>query len=257
MDNPKYPVGTRVRIINELHRNGEIGYVDNVKEIIILNELKGYNYYVRFKDKSISSFFEENIREQPYASRLTENDSSHCTEGAIRNIGSVSPVFAISQRTALEVYKESAESFSIREVNHADVTSKYFVNWFFKIDKWVGNNPRQFPFRMITHNDDFSVYGYFNNDRLDGIIRVDDYEDSYELSFFCVNESVRQNGIGQYLLRYVLRKYNDKKMILNVYKGNDAAIYIYKKYGFKIIGSGYGKGYYPKSQHYVMRRVVR
>jgi len=260
---PKYPVGTRVKIINEAHRNGEVGYVEKVKEIAALNDFKCHSYYVKFKGGAVSSFFEENIKAEPCTAHLKKKRSLEYTSEAIKNIGAVSSVFAEARVTAFEFYKESADASSIRAVTHEDVTSKHVINWFFKLENWVGNDPDPalFPFHAITHNannnDRISVYGYFDGNKLDGMIRVDEFEDSYELSFFCVNESVQQQGIGQCLLQYVLEKFNDKKLILRVYTGNENAIHIYKKYGFKIIESGYGCGYYPKLKHYVMQKDIR
>ena len=88
------------------------------------------------------------------------------------------------------------------------------------------------------------VYGYFNNGRLDGIIRVNEVDDDeYEVSFLFVNKFVQSQGIGQCLVSSVVDWFFDKTLILYVYKDNANAIHIYKKYGFKIIGTDYGKGY--------------
>lgn len=118
-------------------------------------------------------------------------------------------------------------------------------------------NPCQFPYEMITHNDEFYVYGYFNNDKLDGIIRVDEHSDNYELSFFFVNKALQNQGIGQFLFQSILDRFNDKKLVLYVYKNNYRAIYFYKKYAFKITGTDYGFGYDPDLPHYIMQRDVQ
>ena len=169
----------------------------------------------------------------------------------VKNIGSISTVFT----EVVGYFNESAELSKIKEVTRKDVTSKHFTDWFFKMDDWwTGTSPKQFPYSMITHNDRFDVYGYFNDGRLDGIIRVDEHNDNYELSFFFVNGALQHQGIGQYLFKYILNKFDDKKLILYVYKDNSPAIHIYKKYGFKVIGVGYDKGYKPKAPHYIMQR---
>ena len=110
---------------------------------------------------------------------------------------------------------------------------------------------------MITHSEENYVYGYFNDDKIDGIIRVDEYDDMYMLSFFITNSSIQNQGIGQTLLQSILQKFTDKKITLCVYTDNDKAIYIYKKYGFTIIDTGYERGPHPDSQHYVMQRDVQ
>jgi ribosomal protein S18 acetylase RimI-like enzyme len=109
---------------------------------------------------------------------------------------------------------------------------------------------------MIIHSDEISVYGYFNDDKLDGIIRVDEFDDCYELSFFFVNKDCQRQGIGQYLLRWIIKRFKDKKLSLSVYTDNSPAIHIYKKYGFKTIRTAYGVGYRPKAPYYIMQRDI-
>jgi ribosomal protein S18 acetylase RimI-like enzyme len=252
---PKYPVGTRVRIVNENYRNGEVGYVDKIKASTVLNEFTGHTYYIQFKGGAVASFFEANIKEEPHTALLKKQGSAEYTE-TIRNIGAISTVFTESE--TCEFYKESADLSSIRAVTRKDVTSKHFTDWFFKMDDFAGISPNQFPFSLITHGVKYQkAYGYFNGGKLDGIIRVGEHIDHYELSFFFVNKSLQQQGIGQCLFQYVLKRFTDKKLILYVYKDNNPAIHIYKKYGFNVAGVDYGKGYKPKSAHYIMQRDVR
>ena len=116
--------------------------------------------------------------------------------------------------------------------------------------------PDEFPFSLITHSDETSVYGYFNDNRLDGIICVNDVYDCYELSFFFVNPACQHRGMGQYLFRSILSRFNDKNLKLCVYKDNSRAIHIYRKYGFKIIKTAYDKGYRPDKPHYVMQKNI-
>jgi len=175
----------------------------------------------------------------------------------IKNIGAISTGFTEIGIKPYEIYREYVESSEIKEVGHKDVTGKYFKDWFFKMDDWAGINPKQFPFSMITHSDEISVYGYFNDNKLDGIIRVDEYDDYYYLSFFFVNKARQHQGIGQSLFRYILRRFKDKKIILFVYTDNSPAIHIYKKYGFKIIDTAYGVGYRPDNPHYIMQRDIQ
>ena len=182
-------------------------------------------------------------------------DGEYITE-EVKSIGSISTLFTEIEIAPEKFFTESTQPFSIREVTHRDVTSKHFVDWFFKMDDWANITPKQFPFSMITHSDDIYVYGYFNGDKLDGIIRVDEYNDKYELSFFFVNKDLQDQGIGQYLFRYILNTFKNKKLVLYVYKDNSQAIHIYKKYGFYSIGTEYGRGYKPNSPHYIMQKDI-
>jgi ribosomal protein S18 acetylase RimI-like enzyme len=251
---PKYPIGTRVSIINENHRNGEVGYLVKIKKVTVLNTFTRYIYYIKFKDGTVSSFFEASIKEEPNTFHMKKNDFMAYTEKKIKSIGSISMPFTEADIQTHVNYNESAAAPSIRTVTRKDVTSKHFTNWFFKLDNWVGTNPNEFPLHFIIHNGTISVYGCFNNDKLDGIIRVDEQSDHCELSFFSVNKALQHQGIGQYLFQYILKRFSDKTLILYVYKDNSPAIHIYKKYGFNIVGVNYNMGYRPESPHYIMQR---
>jgi ribosomal protein S18 acetylase RimI-like enzyme len=172
----------------------------------------------------------------------------------IMSIGSVSAAFTEIGAWTEKFINESAEFSSIKKVTRKDVTGKHFVNWFFKMDDFANITPEEFPLYMITHNDEYAVYGYFNNSMLDGIIRVDEEDDAYFISFFFVNAECQNQGIGQYLFRSVLNCYKDKKLILHVYTNNNRAIHIYQKHGFKIVGKEHGRGYLPHLLSYVMQK---
>ena len=174
---------------------------------------------------------------------------------SIKSIGLISSIFT-EENDTYETFIESAEPSGIKEVTRKDVTGKHFVNWFFEMDDWKNVPPEEFPFSEIINSEEFYVYGYFNDNKLDGIIRVEDYGDYYELSYFFVNKELQHQGIGQCLFQFVLNSFRDKKLILYVYKDNSPAIHIYKKYGFKIIGTDDGKGFRPYAPHYIMQRHV-
>ena len=174
-----------------------------------------------------------------------------------RKIGLVSKVFTKAEVADFKYYNENVQPSAIRETTYEDVTSEYFVMWFFEDEDWLGINPEDFDFNMITYCEDKYVYGYFNGDNIDGIIRVDEYDEKYVLSFFITNGSLQNQGIGQSLLQSILQKFTDKKITIYVYADNGKAIYIYKKYGFVITNTGYGEGPHPDSPHYVMQRDVK
>ena len=171
----------------------------------------------------------------------------------VRRIGAVSTLFAEAD---VKLLHESYEPFEIRGVTYADVTGNHFVDWFFKMDDFADIPPNEFPFSLITYDDGNYVCGYFNGDKLNGIVRVDDFSDCYELSFFFVNPAIQHQGVGQYILRWILIRFKGKKIVLYVYKDNDRAIHIYQKYGFEIVETAYGRGYKPDEPHYVMQKDV-
>jgi len=328
---PKYPVGTRVKSI-EHFRNDEIGYVDKIKENMVMGDFVGYKYYVKFRDGEVPTFFEENIVAEPYTGHLRKSylhrpdlhkpdlhkPEKHYDEHAanskkyaidkikdlssiptadklkrmdevqidkIKEIGSTLTAFTEADINTIDFYIENVDKYanflagkppSIREVHHKDVTSNHFVRWFFSLENWVYCKAVDFPFNMIIHNDSHSVHGYFSgansskpcnavhaaksSDKLDGLFRIDDYDDYYSLSFFCINPSLQGQGIGQHLLQYAINTFADKSMELCVRKDNKAAIHIYQKFGFEIIGSGQDRGFGGRSktliENYVMWRDV-
>jgi len=97
-------------------------------------------------------------------------------------------------------------------------------------------------------------YGYFIDGKLVGKIRVTytKGDNFYGLSWFYVNKADRGNGIGKKLLDFVIHKYNDKKLLLNVDIHNDQAVTLYQRYGFKIVFTNHK----PKKGNafYVMER---
>jgi ribosomal protein S18 acetylase RimI-like enzyme len=123
------------------------------------------------------------------------------------------------------------------------------------MEDWEFIDPKDFPYNEITNGvDGHMVYGCFVNGKLEGIIRVDDRGDEHEVSWLFVNKALQNDGIGQSLFSSVVDWFGDKDLVLYVYTDNDNAIHIYKKYGFKVTGTDYDKGYRPEDPHYEMKR---
>jgi ribosomal protein S18 acetylase RimI-like enzyme len=168
----------------------------------------------------------------------------------------------LDEKTVYNPLFENKTDFSmIREVTYEDVLSKHFTDWFFEMEDFADYTLDTFDFYEITHGEYGNmVYGYFHDNNLDGIIRVNEILDDtevYELSFLFVNKAVQEQGIGQCLFSSVVDWFNDKDLILYVYTDNDNAIHIYKKYGFEITGVGYDKGYKDDNPHYIMKRKAK
>jgi ribosomal protein S18 acetylase RimI-like enzyme len=79
-------------------------------------------------------------------------------------------------------------------------------------------------------------YGYFVNNELVGKIKVTHSEDEnfYGLSRFYVEKEFRNKGIGTKLLEFVINKYGNHDLVLNVAQNNIKALTLYKKHGFVI-----------------------
>lgn len=239
----KFNVGDQVKAA----KGSQKGNIGTVEKVIALPWIET-EYQVGFSAKPHGmTLLESSLLKASYSDTL-----EYITE-TVKSIGAISTAFT---EVDMEFLTESLDPSAIKTVAHKDVTSKHFVDWFFKLEDWVTETPEQFPYFMITHSDDVNVYGYFNGSKLDSIICVEEFDDSYGLSFFCVNAAMQHQGIGQYLFQFVLNKFRDKKLTLNVYTNNIRAIYIYKKYGFKVVGIEYGKGCKPNSPHYVMQRDI-
>jgi hypothetical protein len=141
----KFPLGTRVQITGGHHRTGEIGYVEKIG----LRYHKGQNYFVKFKDGQISTFFESGIEEKSYIARFKKTPKYYM------GLGSISTAFY--EAGAEEILKEAAETSAIREVAHNDVTGKHFIDWFFKMPDFADISPKDFPFPMIVHCYEFNT----------------------------------------------------------------------------------------------------
>ena len=118
--NPKHPLKSRVKIINETYRNGEVGYITKIKEIATPNEFVRYIYYVQFRDKTIASFSEENIGDEHcvgYLPKLGSYQSRNLvkyTAESVKKIGAVSTVFTEADVTTFDFYYESIKSELIK-----------------------------------------------------------------------------------------------------------------------------------------------
>lgn len=143
------------------------------------------------------------------------------------------------------VYEEDIDNGVIRPLMRDDVTNPYFVDWLFKSYEFSDDDPEKFDYDMLVNNDAMGnyVHGYFVNDKLEGIIKVKHRkpEDYYAISMLFVNDQNESKGIGQSLMKYVISKYGDKEMRLNVFEYNSKAMHIYKKYGFDVTASAVAK----------------
>lgn len=143
------------------------------------------------------------------------------------------------------IYEEDIDNGVIRPLMRDDVTNPYFVNWLFRSYEFCDDDPEKFDYDLLVNNDAMGnyVYGYFVEDNLEGIIKVKyrKPEDYYAISMLFVNDQNESKGIGQALMKYVINKYGDKEMRLNVFEFNSRAMHIYKKYGFDVAASDVAK----------------
>lgn len=84
------------------------------------------------------------------------------------------------------------------------------------------------------------VYELENN--ILGFIEILDLKDEIDIINIIVDKNHRNKKIGSQLLEYVIKNNQYKRFILEVKISNEAAINLYKKFGFEI--KGIRKGYY-------------
>ena len=91
-----------------------------------------------------------------------------------------------------------------------------------------------------------------NNNTLIGFIHVQDLDDDVSIINIIVKKEFRHLGYGDKLIKYVIEKYINKRIILEVSNDNKSAINLYKKNNFAQIGIR--KGYYDGIDAIVMER---
>jgi ribosomal protein S18 acetylase RimI-like enzyme len=85
---------------------------------------------------------------------------------------------------------------------------------------------------IINHSGNIRLY-FRNNKKLIGRIDVFNYKDQADLYNFYVHEEYRNKGYGKHILNYVFKNYK-KKIWLFVDLGNNKALKLYNKLGFRL-----------------------
>ena len=93
----------------------------------------------------------------------------------------------------------------------------------------LGNDPISIPY-VIVHNPDGRVIGY---------IILWCIQDEVQISNFAVHPEYRRAGVGQAVLKHILEKVKEegaRGIFLEVRPSNRAALALYDKLGFQILG---------------------
>ena len=83
-------------------------------------------------------------------------------------------------------------------------------------------------------NDGVCMYGYHDNNKLIGVIGIQEVKDvilirhAYTLTYY------QNKGIGSAMLEYVLKKNQNSRLLVGTWKNAEWAIRFYKKFGFII-----------------------
>ena len=90
-------------------------------------------------------------------------------------------------------------------------------------------------YHYLVNNDKYFIYGYFVEEKLVGVIYVNQREDIYYVDDIVVKETDQNYGIGSALIGHVEQKAlasNIKLIELDVWSFNQKAIQFYQKNGF-------------------------
>lgn len=106
----------------------------------------------------------------------------------------------------------------------------------------------------ILNNNYSNYYLYEQNGEVIGMINFHKMGDYAEIIDIVVLEKYRNQKIGTKLLQYSINILNECKITLEVRESNKAAIGLYEKLGFKIIGMR--EKYYKNENAYIMKKEV-
>lgn len=99
------------------------------------------------------------------------------------------------------------------------------------------------------------VYGYYDENDLVGFIHITKLYETMDIVNIVVEEKFRNRGIGNLLIDYVIKLFDDiESIMLEVNENNNVAISLYEKNGFKIINKR--NNYYGADAALIMKRVV-
>ena len=81
-------------------------------------------------------------------------------------------------------------------------------------------------------NDGVCMYGYHQNNKLIGVIGVQEVKDVILIRHAYTLSSYQNRGAGSELLEYLLKKNQDSRLLVGTWKNATWAIQFYQKFGF-------------------------
>ena len=112
---------------------------------------------------------------------------------------------------------------------------------------------RFFPQYKNSYDPFECFYGYFESDKLIGLISVSKIYEREEINYIAVDSDFQKKGIGKSLLDYAANGF--EVISLEVACDNNSAIEFYLRNGFEICSVR--KNYYETTSGYLMVKEVR
>ena len=83
-------------------------------------------------------------------------------------------------------------------------------------------------------NDGVRMYGYHNNNKLIAVIGIQEVKDVILIRHAYTLTSYQGKGTGSELLKYLLKKNQNSRLLVGTWKNATWAIRFYKKFGFVV-----------------------
>ena len=83
-------------------------------------------------------------------------------------------------------------------------------------------------------NDEVRMYGYHDNNKLIGVIGIQEVQDIILIRHAYTLTSYQNKGTGSAMLEYLLKKNQNPRLLVGTWKNAEWAIRFYKKFGFII-----------------------
>ena len=81
-------------------------------------------------------------------------------------------------------------------------------------------------------NDEVRMYGYHDNNKLIGVIGIQEVQDVILIRHAYTLTSYQNKGTGSAMLQYLLKKSQNSRLLVGTWKNATWAIRFYKKFGF-------------------------
>ena len=85
-------------------------------------------------------------------------------------------------------------------------------------------------------NNGVRIYGYHNNNMLIGVIGIQEVKDVILIRHAYTLTSYQNKGMGSALLKYLLKKNQNSRLLVGTWKKANWAIRYYEKFGFVLHG---------------------